>query len=97
VVSGAAQNREEVERYACCTLLAAQIKYLDLSEKTVLRICINLFRIWIQHFKLNTDTDLDPVPIQVFDDKKIGKNLQLKIFFDIFKIKNCNLLIPRPL
>jgi hypothetical protein len=33
VVSGAAQNREEVERYASCTLLAAQIKYLDLSEK----------------------------------------------------------------
>jgi hypothetical protein len=32
-VSGAAQNREEVERYASCTLLAAQIKYLDLSEK----------------------------------------------------------------
>jgi hypothetical protein len=52
VVSGAAQNREEVERYASCTLLAAQIKYID---KAVFWIPIHLFR--IQSFRLNTDQE----------------------------------------
>jgi hypothetical protein len=40
------------------------------------RIRIHLIRIWIQHFRLNTDPD--PIWIQGFDDQKWKKNLQVK-------------------
>jgi hypothetical protein len=47
-------------------------------------------------FQVNLDPDMqpdpDPTQIQDFDNKKMKK----KIFFNLFFIKNCNLLIPRP-
>jgi hypothetical protein len=54
----------------------------------VFRIRIHLIRIWIQHFRLNTDPDPG------FCWPKMGKNLQLKIHFVWIKIYN--LRIPRP-
>jgi hypothetical protein len=33
--------------------------------------------IWIQHFRLNTDLDLDLIRMQGFDGQKLEKNLQL--------------------
>ncbi len=55
------------------------------------RIRIHWFRIGIQHFRLNTHPDPDPG----FWRPKIGKHLQQEIF-DIFLIRNWNLLIPGP-
>jgi hypothetical protein len=45
-----------------------------------LRIRIHFIRIRIQHFRLNTnpDLDLDPIRIQGFNDQKLEKKLQLK-------------------
>jgi hypothetical protein len=40
--------------------------------------------------------DPDPIRIQGFNDQKLKKKLQLKIFVYLFLIKNCNLPIPRP-
>jgi hypothetical protein len=37
----------------------------------VLRILIHLIRIRIQHFRLNTDPEPDPIRIQGFDDQKL--------------------------
>jgi hypothetical protein len=37
-----------------------------------LRIRIHFIRIWIQHFRLNTDPD--PIQIQGFNDQKLKKN-----------------------
>ncbi len=62
---------------------------------TGLRIRIHFIRIRIQHFRLNTDTDPDPIRIQGFNDqkfKKIPAEKKIKFFF----IKNYNLPIPRP-
>jgi hypothetical protein len=46
-----------------------------------LRIRTHLIRIRIQHFRLNTDPDSDPLRIQSFNDQK---NLQLKKTKKIF-------------
>jgi hypothetical protein len=42
------------------------------------------------------DPDPDPIRIQGFNDQKLKKKLQLKIFKNFFLIKNFNLPIPRP-
>jgi hypothetical protein len=43
-----------------------------------LRICIHFIRIRIQHFRLNTDPDPDPIRIQGFNDQKLRNKLQPK-------------------
>ncbi len=58
---------------------------------------------------MNPDTDTDPDPayqmnpdppdairIQGFDDQKQEKKNTAKIFLNLFSIKRCDLLIPRP-
>ncbi len=59
---------------------------------------IYLIRIRIQHFRLNTDPDLDPIRIQGFDDQNFDKIYSWKkiIKYSIYLIKNCNLPIPKP-
>jgi hypothetical protein len=47
-------------------------------------------------FRMNTDPNPDPDPIQIqgFYDRKLKKTAGKKL--DIFLIKNCNLLVPKP-
>ncbi len=47
----------------------------------VFRIQMNWFRMWIQHFRLNTDPDPNAFLIQDFDDQKIFLNIKLENFF----------------
>ncbi len=66
-------------------------------HQLVFRIRIHLFQ--IRHFRLNTDPD--PIRIQGFDDRKIGRKKILaekflNNFFDHTQTYNCNLSIPRP-
>jgi hypothetical protein len=61
----------------------------------VFRIRIHLIRIRIQHFRLNTDPEPDPIRIQGFDDQMLEKIYSWKKKFFLFK--NYNLPIPRPL
>jgi len=70
--------------------------YKKNNMETVFQIRIHwvLIRIQIQHFRLNTDPD--PIRMQGFYDQNWKKKEQLKMKIDIFLIKNCNLLIPRP-
>jgi hypothetical protein len=58
-----------------------------------LLIRIHFIRTLIQHFRLNTDPDPDPIRIQGFNDQKLKINAEKK---KIFWIKNFNLSIPRP-
>jgi hypothetical protein len=68
-------------------------KYLNVLG---LRIRIHLIRIRIQHFRLNTNPDQDPIRIQGFDDQKLEKIAAgLKIIL-LFLVKNYYLPIPRP-
>jgi hypothetical protein len=46
-----------------------------LCPKTGLRIRIHFIRIRIQHFRLNTDLDPDPIQIQGFNDQKLNKKI----------------------
>jgi hypothetical protein len=57
--------------------------------KTLFRIRIPRVQIRIQNLRLNTDPDPDLIRIKGFDDQKLKK-------ITVEKIKNCNLLIPRP-
>ncbi len=50
-----------------------------------LRIRIHFIRTRIQHFRLNTDPDPDPVWIQGFNDQKLKKNYSGKFFFLLSK------------
>jgi hypothetical protein len=59
------------------------IKFRIYKSSPVFRNRIHRIRIWIQHFRLNTDPDPDLIRIQGFDDQKMEKK------FDIFLIKNC--------
>jgi hypothetical protein len=49
----------------------------------------------IQHFRLNTDPDRDPIRIQGFDDQKLKKK-KITAEKKKFGIKNYNLPIPKP-
>jgi hypothetical protein len=62
---------------------------------SLFRIRIHLFRLQIQHFRLNTDPVPVPYPYPGFRWTKIKKKItaENKIWF--FGIKNCNLLIPK--
>jgi hypothetical protein len=73
------------------TLMTMTVRTL-IGLKSWLRIRINFIRIRIQHFRLNTDPD--PDPIRGFNDQKLKKIQLKKIIF--FLIKNYNLPIPRP-
>jgi hypothetical protein len=44
----------------------------------VFRIQINWFRMWIQHFRLNTDPDPNAIRIQDFDDQIFFLNIKLE-------------------
>ncbi len=63
-------------------------------SKPGLRICIHFIRIRIQHFRLITDPDPDPIRIQGFNDQKLKKNYNWKKG-KFFGIKNYNSPIPR--
>jgi hypothetical protein len=45
--------------------------------KAGLRIHINFIRIRIQHFRLSTNPDPDPIRIQGFNDQKLKKNYSM--------------------
>jgi hypothetical protein len=50
-----------------------------------LRIRIHFIRIRIQHFRLNTNPDPEPIRIQGFNDQKLKKSTaekKIKFFFD---------------
>ncbi len=51
-----------------------------------------MFRIRIQHLRLNTNPD--PIRIQGFYDPKLKKIYTVAKKFDIYLIKKCNFLIP---
>jgi hypothetical protein len=42
-------------------------------------------------FQVNLKPDPDPTRIKGFNDQKLKKKIQLKLFFLLFLIKNCNL------
>jgi hypothetical protein len=44
-------------------------------------------------FQVNPDPD--PIQIQGFDDQKLKKKIQQKIFLYLFLIENCNLLMSK--
>ncbi len=46
-----------------------------------LRIRIHFIRIRIQHFRMDTNQDPDPIRIQGFKDQRLKKKLKLKFFF----------------
>jgi hypothetical protein len=77
-----------------------QVRFLTFALLTsvgvyTLRQCfgsrINLIRIRIQHFRLNIDSDPDPIRIHGSGGQKVEKNLQLKKI-EFFWVKNYNLL-----
>jgi hypothetical protein len=64
------------------------------AQSPGLRTCIHFIR--IQHFRLETVPDPDPIRIQGFNDQKLKKKLQLKKNLNFVWIKNYNLPIPWP-
>ncbi len=52
-----------------------------------LRIRIHLIRIRIQHFRLNTDLDPDPIWIRGFDEQKFTADKKFVIFFNYQKLQ----------
>jgi hypothetical protein len=93
------RNPDGAVEYVKRTISDLLCNRIDISQlvitKAGLRIRIHFIRIWIQHFRLNTDPDPDPIRIQGFNDQKL-KKIQLKKKLHFFWIKNYNLPIPRP-
>ncbi len=54
---------------------SAQHQCTRTKIKSGLRIRIHFIRIRIQHFRQNTDPDLDPIRIQGLNDQKLEKKI----------------------
>jgi hypothetical protein len=83
------------EEVPVCSEEGDRLDSFDLKNhawKSGLRIRIYFILIRIQHFRLNTDPDPDPIWIQGFNDEKVKKITAENFLY----IKNYNLPIPRP-
>jgi hypothetical protein len=64
------------------THISTIIGALPICVKNGEPLCLRIAGLWIRiHF---TNTDPDPIRIQGFNDQKLGKKLQLKIFLNFF-------------
>jgi hypothetical protein len=80
-----ATRRERGEGSAPCergSAFRTVSNYHNLAPYAGFRIRIHFFRIWIQRLRLETNPDSDPDPfrIQGFNDQKLEKNAEKKIY-----------------